>query len=248
MGNVVSVDMNAGHLAVAVLDPDGNQIGVPRTIGLPLAGLPATTRDGHLRAAISDIPGTAREHHATADRERGLRRRPPPRPRTHREPAIERTPGTCLPTPGNRYPHCQISGTGSPTWPATPAWPSSPWTRPAPPAGQRSTGSPPCGNATPGSPASTRQRSWIGRRGLGLRARRRAPGNLPAPEDAARSTQARHGTEPKAGTQPGDPPPRWTPGSLGRHQDRKAPTDHGRRPGDPRPFGAARHAGLAPAR
>ena len=28
----------------------------------------------------------------------------------------------------------------------------------------------------------------IGRRGLGLRARRRAPGNLPAPEDAARST------------------------------------------------------------
>ena len=66
MGNVVSVDVNAGHLAVAVLDPDGNQIGVPRTIGLPLAGLPATTRDGHLRAAISHIIDTAREHHATA--------------------------------------------------------------------------------------------------------------------------------------------------------------------------------------
>jgi hypothetical protein len=53
----------------------------------------------------------------------------------------------------------------------------------------------------------------IGRRGLGLRARRRASGNPPAPEDAARSTQARHGTEPKAGTQPGNPPPRRTPGS-----------------------------------
>jgi len=61
----------------------------------------------------------------------------------------------------------------------------------------------------------------IGRRGLGLRARRRASGNLPAPEDAARSTRARHGTEPKAGTQPGDPPPRWTPGS------RQAPRPEG---------------------
>jgi hypothetical protein len=66
MGNVVSVDVNAGHLAMAVLDPHGNQIGVPRTIGLPLAGLPATPRDGHLRAAISHILHTAREHHAAA--------------------------------------------------------------------------------------------------------------------------------------------------------------------------------------
>ncbi|HEV2372636.1 MAG TPA: hypothetical protein VGS19_10730 [Streptosporangiaceae bacterium] len=40
----------------------------------------------------------------------------------------------------------------------------------------------------------------IGRRGLGLRARRRASGNPPAPEDAARSTQARRQTDPKAGT------------------------------------------------
>ncbi|HEV2372634.1 MAG TPA: hypothetical protein VGS19_10720 [Streptosporangiaceae bacterium] len=66
MGNVVSVDLNAGHLAVAVLDPHGNQIGVPHTISLPLAGLASTTRDGHLRAAISRILGTAREHYATA--------------------------------------------------------------------------------------------------------------------------------------------------------------------------------------
>jgi len=46
----------------------------------------------------------------------------------------------------------------------------------------------------------------IGRRGLGLRARRRASGNLPAPEDAAapqraKSTQARPETHPKTGTQ-----------------------------------------------
>jgi len=36
-GTVVAVDVNAGHLAVAVLDPAGNQAGVPYTIGLPLA-------------------------------------------------------------------------------------------------------------------------------------------------------------------------------------------------------------------
>jgi IS605 OrfB family transposase len=46
----------------------------------------------------------------------------------------------------------------------------------------------------------------IGRRGLGLRARRRVSGNLPAPEDAAaperaKSTQARPETHPKTGTQ-----------------------------------------------
>src|SRR5260370_19396020 len=44
-GTVVAVDVNVGHLAVAVLDPDGNQVGAPGTIGLPLAGLPSRTRD-----------------------------------------------------------------------------------------------------------------------------------------------------------------------------------------------------------
>jgi hypothetical protein len=51
-GTVVAVDLNAGHLAVAVLTPDGNQAGAPYTIGLPLAGLPAGTRDGRLLTAI----------------------------------------------------------------------------------------------------------------------------------------------------------------------------------------------------
>ena len=56
----------------------------------------------------------------------------------------------------------------------------------------------------------------IGRRGLGLRARRRAPGNLPAPEDAAaparaKSTQARSGTHPKTGTQTRRPATRTDP-------------------------------------
>jgi hypothetical protein len=49
----LGVDLNAGHLDCWVLDPCGNPLGPPRTIPLGLAGLPASTRDGHLRAAIS---------------------------------------------------------------------------------------------------------------------------------------------------------------------------------------------------
>ena len=58
---VVAVDVNAGHLAAAVLAPDGNVTGVPFTIPLELAGLPATTRDGRVRAAVSALIATARQ-------------------------------------------------------------------------------------------------------------------------------------------------------------------------------------------
>jgi hypothetical protein len=61
---VVAVDVNAGHLAVAVVAPDGNVIGTPATVGLDLAGLPATARDGRLRAAISGLIATAGQHGA----------------------------------------------------------------------------------------------------------------------------------------------------------------------------------------
>jgi hypothetical protein len=57
---VVAADVNHGHLAVAVLAPDGNVCGTPFTIPLELAGLPATARDGHVRAAISALIATAR--------------------------------------------------------------------------------------------------------------------------------------------------------------------------------------------
>ena len=60
-GGVVAVDVNAGHLAVAVLDPDGNPAGVPYTIGLPLAGLPSATRDGRLRAPRPESPDGPRQ-------------------------------------------------------------------------------------------------------------------------------------------------------------------------------------------
>jgi IS605 OrfB family transposase len=63
---VVAVDVNAGHLAVAVLAPDGNILGAPFTVPLDLAGLPAATRDGRLRAAVSVLIATAKGHGARA--------------------------------------------------------------------------------------------------------------------------------------------------------------------------------------
>ena len=58
--------MNAGHLAVAVLTPDGNVTGTPFTVPLELAGLPAATRDGRLRNAVTSLVATARQHGARA--------------------------------------------------------------------------------------------------------------------------------------------------------------------------------------
>jgi hypothetical protein len=50
-----AVDLNADHLAAWVLDPSGNPIGAPRTIALALEGLPASIRDGRLRAAVAEV-------------------------------------------------------------------------------------------------------------------------------------------------------------------------------------------------
>jgi IS605 OrfB family transposase len=63
---VAAVDLNVGHLAVAVVATDGNVVGVPVTVPLDLAGLPAATRDGRLRTAISDLIATAKDHGARA--------------------------------------------------------------------------------------------------------------------------------------------------------------------------------------
>jgi hypothetical protein len=63
---VVAVDVNVGHLAVAVVVPDGNVIGTPFTVPLDLPGLPATQRDGRVRAAISTLIATAKASGARA--------------------------------------------------------------------------------------------------------------------------------------------------------------------------------------
>jgi hypothetical protein len=51
----LGVDLNADHLACWVLDPSGNPVGPPHSVRLDLDGQPASTRDGRLRAAISII-------------------------------------------------------------------------------------------------------------------------------------------------------------------------------------------------
>ena len=58
---VLAVDLNHGHLAVWAVTPDGNPAGPPVTVSLALSGLPASQRDGRLRAAISAVIGLARE-------------------------------------------------------------------------------------------------------------------------------------------------------------------------------------------
>ena len=59
---VLAVDLNEGHLAAMVVDPSGNPVGRSITVLLDLAGLPAPTRDGHLRQAISVLVNTAKDH------------------------------------------------------------------------------------------------------------------------------------------------------------------------------------------
>ena len=57
---VLAGDLNVGHLAALVVDRSGNPVGKPRTIGLELAGLPATTRDARIRAAVTRLLHIAR--------------------------------------------------------------------------------------------------------------------------------------------------------------------------------------------
>jgi hypothetical protein len=63
---LLAVDLNHGHLAAWIVTPDGNPAGPPVTVALRLAGLPASQRDGRVRAAISGLLRTAREHGCAA--------------------------------------------------------------------------------------------------------------------------------------------------------------------------------------
>jgi len=58
----LAVDLNAGHLDCVVLDPSGNPVGAPHTIPLDLEDQCSTTRDGRLRAAISQLIALAKAH------------------------------------------------------------------------------------------------------------------------------------------------------------------------------------------
>lgn len=63
---LLAADLNHGHLAAWRVSPDGNPLGAPVTIPLDLAGLPASQRDGRVRAAISELVRLARQHGCAA--------------------------------------------------------------------------------------------------------------------------------------------------------------------------------------
>ena len=215
---VVAVDVNHGHLAAAVIAPDGNIVGTPAAIPLGLAGLPASTRDGRLRAAISALITAAKARGAGAiviedldfaearaeGRERAGRR--PSRGRRGRD---FRRAVCGIPTGRFRDRLTQMAcNAGLSVIVIDPAytsrWGAEHWLRPLREHHLQATG-------------HHAAALVIGRRGLGHRARRRATGNHTAPEEAARPAQARPRTTPARGTAPrkpaAPPGPRQPPGS-----------------------------------
>jgi hypothetical protein len=58
---LLGIDLNADHLAAYLLDPHGNPIGDPITVPLQMSG-PASTRDGRLRTAVTELIRIAKEH------------------------------------------------------------------------------------------------------------------------------------------------------------------------------------------
>jgi hypothetical protein len=65
-GGVLAVDVNVGHLACWQVDRDGNPVGTGVDIALALDGMTASTRDGRLRGAISALLEVARQRGCTA--------------------------------------------------------------------------------------------------------------------------------------------------------------------------------------
>jgi hypothetical protein len=229
----VAIDVNHGHLAAAVVAPDGNILGAPATIPLDLAGLPAATRDGHLRAAITAIIATARVHGAGAiviedldfgDARAEGRERHGSRPSRGRTGRGFRRAISGIPTGKLRDRLVQMTcNAGLSVIVIDPAytsrWAAQHWLRPLREHHPKATG-------------HHAAALVIGRRGLGHRARRRATGNHTAPEEAARPAQARPRITPAPGTHPGNPPPHEAPGShpAPRPADLTGPRQATRRP------------------
>jgi hypothetical protein len=65
-GGVLAVDLNAGHLACWQVNGHGNPVRVGLDIPMVLEGLPASTRDGRLRGAITTLLDLARQRGCTA--------------------------------------------------------------------------------------------------------------------------------------------------------------------------------------
>ena len=240
---VVAVDVNAGHLAVSVVAPDGNVTGTPFTIPLDLAGLPATTRDGRVRAAVSRLIAVARQAGAQAvviedldfagAREEG-REKTGNRPSRGTRGRGFRHLLAGIPTGRFKDRLVQMTANAGlsvvvvdPAY--TSRWAAEHWLAPL-------------RRHHPELTGHHAAALVIGRRGQGHRARLRATGNRAAPEDAARPAQARTRKHPQAPTAPRKPaalrgtrqPQRGKTGTPHRTTaDNQAPEDRSRAPAKP---------------
>lgn len=239
----VAVDVNAGNLAVAVLAPDGNVTGTPFTVPLELAGLPATARDGHVRAAVSELIATARQARARAvviedldfarAREQG-RERTGNRPSRGRRGRGFRRLVAGIPAGRFRDRLAQMTANAGlsvvvvdPAY--TSRWGAQYWLAPL-------------REHHPETTAHHAAALVIGRRGLGHRAGNSAAGNRAAPEDAARPAQARTRNHPAArpalrkpaALQDTRPPPRRKTGTPHRTTaGTPVPEDRSQAPAEP---------------
>jgi hypothetical protein len=66
VGGVLGVDLNADHLACCVLDRSGNPVGAVFSIPVETAGLPASRRDGRVRAAITALLNRSERQNCSA--------------------------------------------------------------------------------------------------------------------------------------------------------------------------------------
>jgi hypothetical protein len=240
---VIAVDVNAGHLAVAVAAPDGNVLGAPFTIPLELAGLPATARDGRIRAAVTQLIATAKTARAQAVVIENLdfkEARTEGRERTGNRPSHgKRGRGfrrliAGIPTARFRDRLVQMTANADlSVVVADPAY-SSRWGALHWLASLR--------EHHPELSGHHAAALVIGRRGLGHRARRRATGNRTAPADAVRPAQARTRKPPNAKTAPRKPdaprdtrqPPGTKTGTPHRTTaGNQAPEDRSRAPTEP---------------
>jgi hypothetical protein len=211
---VIAVDVNAGHLAVAVVAPDGNVLGEPSTVPLQLAGLPAATRDGRIRSAVTRLVAAAHAAGARAvvmenldfaeAREQG-RERTGSRPSRGKRGRRFRRTVAGIPTARFRDRLVQMTANVGlsviVTDPAyTSRWSAVHWL-------------PLLREQHPETTGHHAAALVIGRRGLGHRARTRVHGNRATPEDAARPARTRPRANPAAG-----PPPRKPAAPRGQRQ------------------------------
>jgi hypothetical protein len=239
---VVAVDVNAGHLAVAVVAPDGNVTGTPFTIPLQLAGLPSATRDGRVRAAVTQLIATAKAVGARAiaienldfdDARTEGRERTKNRPSRGKRGRGFRRLVAGIPTARFRDRLTQMTANAGLSVVVVDAayssrWGAEHWLAPL-------------REHHPDLTGHHAAALVLGRRGQGHRARRRATGNRTAPADAVRPAQARTRKPPVARPAPrksaaprGDrqppgsktgPPHRNTAGNQALEDRSRAPTE-----------------------